>query len=647
MIRTPRALIVGALLAVGVLLAGCGGNSDPLATQPQGPSAAGTVRVGSANFTENRLLAEIYATGLQIRGVPVERRFGIGSRETYFPALQNGEIDLVPDYTGNLLQFLDSGRDRHRVAGRLPADRGEAPAVATMLQPSAAEDKDAVVVTRAFATQNNLRSIADLTRQCPTIAFGGPPEFQQRPYGTAGLSRLYGCNFREFRALDAGGPLTVAALRDGTVQAADLFTTDSSIPENDFVVLDDPRSNFAAQNVVPVINRAKTTDPRVAEVLDQISAKLDTTVLTDLNRRLAGPDRPTPPPSPATGSPPPASAEPRADTATRARARWTTRSGRRRAPRQGTPRALISPGVRARLLVVGVVAGEEGRQPVDGAGVLGGGVEERTHPVGQPGQADLLVAAPLLELLDAAVGEVHRPPYSARASAMSAFCSTSCTFATPAAGAAMRRRETRRRFGRRPFIRSFSHRPEERPGALVRRLLLDPDGVRGVRVAVEHRRQLLGRDRVELLHPHDGDVVGAPRLLPGGDQLVVDLAGAEQQPRHAVGRALGERGVVEDRPVAAGGEVLDRADRGLVAQHRLRREDDQRAAHAVERVTAQQVEVVRRARRARRRSSTPRRTASGSARCAPRCGRGPGPRGRGGAGGRRRRSGPTWPHRTR
>jgi osmoprotectant transport system substrate-binding protein len=281
------------VLAVGIL-AGCGGNSDPLATQPVAPSPPGTVRVGSANFTENRLLAEIYATGLEIRGVTVERRFGIGSRETYFPALERGEIDLVPEYTGNALQFLDpqatataSDQVDQQLAAKLPPQL-------TLLQPSAAEDKDAVVVTRAFATQNNLRSIEDITRLCPTIAFGGPPEFQQRPYGVPGLQRNYGCTFREFRALDAAGPLTVAALRDGTVQAADLFTTDASIPQNDFVVLADPRSNFAAQNVVPLINRSKTGDPRVTEVLNRISSQLDTAVLTDLNRRLAGPDRPDP-----------------------------------------------------------------------------------------------------------------------------------------------------------------------------------------------------------------------------------------------------------------------------------------------------------------------------------------------------------------
>jgi osmoprotectant transport system substrate-binding protein len=286
--------LAAAVLAVGVFLAGCGADSDPLATQPAAPSAQGTVRIGSANFTENRLLAEIYATGLEIRGVTVERRFGIGSRETYFPALQRGEIDLVPDYTGNLLQFINpqatataSDQIYQQLTTALPPQL-------QLLQQSAAEDKDAVVVTRAFATQNNLRSIEDLAPLCSTVTFGGPPEFQQRPYGVPGLQRLYNCTFREFRALDEGGPLTIAALRDGTVQAADIFTTDASIPENDFVVLEDPRANFAAQNVVPVINRAKTSDPRVTGTLDQISSRLDTATLTDLNRRLAGPDRPDP-----------------------------------------------------------------------------------------------------------------------------------------------------------------------------------------------------------------------------------------------------------------------------------------------------------------------------------------------------------------
>ena len=292
--RSVRVIGAVVLAVVGLVLAGCGGGGDPLASSPQGPSATDTVRVGSADFGENRLLAEIYATALSIKGVKVERRFGIGSRETYFPGLRDGTVDLVPEYTGNLLTYLDP-----RATATAPAEvyaqlQQKLPPTLRVLQPSAAQDKDAVVVTRAFATANGLRSIDDLARLCPTVTFGGPPEFRTRPYGVPGLARNYGCVLQQFRALDAGGPLTVAALRDGTVQAADLFTTDPSIPTDDFVVLADPRSNFAAQQVVPLVNASKLADPAVADTLNLVSSKLDTATLTDLDRRLEGPYRPDP-----------------------------------------------------------------------------------------------------------------------------------------------------------------------------------------------------------------------------------------------------------------------------------------------------------------------------------------------------------------
>ncbi len=292
--RAPSCLVAVVLTVLGLLLAACGDSGDPLAESPQGPSAPGTIRVGSADFPENRLLAEIYATALSIRGVTVERRFGIGNRETYFPQLRDGTVDLVPDYTGNLLRYLDPQSGATAPADVYARIDRTLPPSLRLLQPSAAEDQDAVVVTRAFATQNGLRSIADLTRLCPTLTFGGPPEFATRAYGIPGLQQHYGCRVAAFKPLDAGGPLTVAALRTGTVQAADLFTTDPSIPANDFVILDDPRSNFAAQQVVPVINASKLSNPAVADVLNRISLKLDTATLTDLNRRLDGPDRPDP-----------------------------------------------------------------------------------------------------------------------------------------------------------------------------------------------------------------------------------------------------------------------------------------------------------------------------------------------------------------
>jgi osmoprotectant transport system substrate-binding protein len=277
------------LLAVG--LTACGGGADPLAGGPAGtaadqpPAAGDTIRIGSANFTENRLLAEIYAQALEAKGVTVERQFGIGSREVYFPALQDGSIDLIPEYSGNLLQEIDPGTTATAPDAVYQEVTEKLPDGLTVLEQSAAENKDAVVVT-AETAQRYGSSLADYGPACGELVFGGPPEFAERPYGLPGIERLYGCTFSEFRSLDAGGPLTVAALADGTIQAADLFTTDPTIADRGWVALEDPQNNFAAQNVVPLINEAKASD-QVRETLNAISAALTTDGLVQLNRQLA------------------------------------------------------------------------------------------------------------------------------------------------------------------------------------------------------------------------------------------------------------------------------------------------------------------------------------------------------------------------
>jgi osmoprotectant transport system substrate-binding protein len=278
------------LLALG--LTACGGGGDPLAGGPAGtptagpPAAADVIKVGSANFTESRLLGEIYAQALEAKGVKVERSFGIGSREVYFPALQDGSIDLIPEYTGNLLQEIDpqatataSDQVYQELTQKLPDGM-------IVLEQSAAEDKDAVVVTQETAQRYNARSIADLAPHCGEIVFGGPPEFAERPYGLPGIERLYGCTFADFRSLDAGGPLTVAALTDGSIQAADLFTTDPTIADRGWVALEDPKNNFAAQNVVPLVNEAKANE-QLRQTLNAISAALTTEALLQLNREVA------------------------------------------------------------------------------------------------------------------------------------------------------------------------------------------------------------------------------------------------------------------------------------------------------------------------------------------------------------------------
>ncbi|HSU08716.1 MAG TPA: ABC transporter substrate-binding protein [Pseudonocardia sp.] len=286
-----------ALAGLALALTACGGGGDPLSSgsgQTSGAAAPNdTIVVGSANFVESQILAEIYAQALSAKGVTVEKRLNIGSREAYIPALQDGSIDLIPEYSGVLLQYFDKAADETAPDAVYTALQEALPDNLVVLDKSAAEDKDAIVVTRETATQLNVKSIADLAPQCGNLVFGGPPEFQTRPDGIPGIQKTYNCSFKEFRSLDAGGPLTVAALKNGDVQAADLFTTDASIETNDFVVLDDPSNNFAAQNVLPLINKAKASDT-VKSTLNEIATKLTTENLTALNAEAAGEAKPSP-----------------------------------------------------------------------------------------------------------------------------------------------------------------------------------------------------------------------------------------------------------------------------------------------------------------------------------------------------------------
>jgi osmoprotectant transport system substrate-binding protein len=254
-------------------------------------SPSDTITVGSANFPESQLLAEIYAAALTKAGAKVSKKLNIGSRETYIPALKDGSIDLIPEYTGVLLQYFDKSATATSADDVYAALQKALPRGLSVLDKSAAEDKDAIVVTKETADKYNAKSLADLAPHCGDLVIGAAPEFQKRPDGVPGLQKNYNCTFKDFKSLDADGPLTVAALSQNTVQAADMFTTDSTIQKNGWVVLEDPKFNFAAQNVLPLINTSKASD-KVKQTLNAISAKLDTKTLTDLNTKLAAPDKP-------------------------------------------------------------------------------------------------------------------------------------------------------------------------------------------------------------------------------------------------------------------------------------------------------------------------------------------------------------------
>jgi osmoprotectant transport system substrate-binding protein len=292
----PSLLLAGAV-AVSLALSACGSSPDPLASSSSASSAAassgasesgaatGTITIGSANFPENATLANIYAEALKAKGIDVATNLNIGERAVYIKALQDGSIDLVPEYSGVLLQHFDKTATAVSSEDVFTALQAATPAGLKVLAQSEAQNKDSIAVTKATAETNNLKSIADLTPVASTFVLGGPPEFATRPTGIPGLKEKYGLTFKEFKPLDVGGPLTVAALTGDQIQASNLFTTDPAIAANEFVVLEDPNNLFAAQNVLPLINADKASR-EVTEVLDAVSAKLTTDTLIELNTKV-------------------------------------------------------------------------------------------------------------------------------------------------------------------------------------------------------------------------------------------------------------------------------------------------------------------------------------------------------------------------
>ncbi len=276
-----RPLLVSMICAAALALSGCGGGSDPLATgtASYGSGAGDTITVGSANFPESVLLAQMYAGALQAKGVKVSTKLNIGSRETYIPALQDGSIDLLPEYNGALLSYFaknPKARDSQGVYDELKA---VLPKGLSLLEQSSAQDKDTLTVTKATAAKYSLRSITDLAGKSQNLTIGAGPEFKTRRAGLVGLKEVYGLTFKQFVPLNSGGPLNVAALKNGNVDITDVFSTDSAIQTNGFVVLQDPKNLFLAQNVVPVIRTSKLT-PTVTATLNAVSAKLTTPVLS-------------------------------------------------------------------------------------------------------------------------------------------------------------------------------------------------------------------------------------------------------------------------------------------------------------------------------------------------------------------------------
>jgi osmoprotectant transport system substrate-binding protein len=256
--------------------------SNPLSSG----AASGSVIVGSANFPENEVLAEIYALALQAKGVKVSTKLNIGAREVYYPQVEKGAITIIPEYNGTLLTVeADPTSTAKTTAAVDAALAAELPSTLTVLNPAPAQDSDSVTVTAATAAKYHLTTIADLAPYAKDWVFGGPPEFKTRTDGLAGLKANYGLTFKGFDPLDESGPITLAALTSGKVQAADVFTTTPQIISDKLVSLADPKFNFAAQNVIPLVYKPALT-PTITATLNAVDAALTTTALLQLDNAV-------------------------------------------------------------------------------------------------------------------------------------------------------------------------------------------------------------------------------------------------------------------------------------------------------------------------------------------------------------------------
>jgi osmoprotectant transport system substrate-binding protein len=289
--RRTTAAGVAAVACLAVSVAACSSSGSSTASSsssanPLAPKATGAVVVGSANFPEDELLAQIYVDALQGKGVKVTPKFNIGAREVYYPEIEKGAITIIPEYNGALLTTsVDPSSTAASTEEVNAALKAKLPSSLEILNSSSAEDKDSITVTQATAAKYHLASISDLSPVAKDFVIGGPPEFPTRADGIPGLKKIYGLTFKSFSPLDESGPITIAALQSGKVQAADLFTTSPQIVTDHFVSLADPKNLFAAQNITPLVYKSGVNST-IVSTLNAVSAALTTNALVQMNKAL-------------------------------------------------------------------------------------------------------------------------------------------------------------------------------------------------------------------------------------------------------------------------------------------------------------------------------------------------------------------------
>ena len=267
-LKSPALSLLGAAL----LLAGATAHAE-------------TLTIGGANFSEQSILANIYAKALQKKGLEVKTRLNLGNREIIIPALKNGEIDIVPEYLGALLNYYDPKAEVTQQQDVEAALKKALPAEFTLLKASAAESTTAWAVRAETAKKYHLKTLSDLAKVADKLVVGGPPEVVTRALGLPGLERVYGIKFKRVETLDMGGPLSRMALNSKRIDVATVVSTQGNLAKEDWVVLQDDKHEQPSQNVVPLVRKAILT-PQVSQTLDEVSAKLNNKALTELNQQV-------------------------------------------------------------------------------------------------------------------------------------------------------------------------------------------------------------------------------------------------------------------------------------------------------------------------------------------------------------------------
>lgn len=286
-VRTALVALVAAGGSLG-LAAGLGGGTAAAAGHVKAKASIGTIVIGSTNFSEQYIVANLYGDVLQQAGFKVQVRANLGTRAEVVPALERGALDLEPDYAGTLLLYLDAkaGAAANTLARAIPALKQQlAMHGATVLSASGALDTNVFAITKATDRKYHLGpdpTLSALKPYASKMVLGGPPECPTFATCEPGLEKVYGLHFKSFKSTDESGPITVAALKSGAIQIGEFFSSDGTIVRNGFVELQDNKHMQAADYLIPVIRKADDT-PKVAAVLDKLDAKLSTAQLTQLN----------------------------------------------------------------------------------------------------------------------------------------------------------------------------------------------------------------------------------------------------------------------------------------------------------------------------------------------------------------------------